>query len=357
MDPLDDRALYQRLDPQGMFRFLRATPDLCAEAWQAALRLPPIPGADQLDKVVLLGMGGSAIAGDLLAALVEPAGRVTVRVHRGYGLPPGIDARTLVIASSYSGATEETLSGFQESLATPAVKLALTSGGPLQQLAEAHDVPLLPIPLQAPPRATLPYALLALLGLFERSGLVNGIAEAVAEAQALLSEQLRELTEDVPQSRNPAKALASRLYGRLPVVYAGPPLTSAALRWKTQFNENSKVWAFTELLPELHHNAIVGLELPPAMTELAFVLLLYSPHQPAPLQRRYQVTAELLDRYAIRHEWVTAHGNSLLAQLLSLILFGDYVSCYLALLNGRDPWPVAPIDFVKSRLAAQGPTS
>jgi glucose/mannose-6-phosphate isomerase len=158
------------------------------------------------------------------------------------------------------------------------------------------------------------------------------------------------LNEGIPLAQNPAKKLATKLAGHLIVVYGAGILSQVAYRWKTQFNENSKTWAFHEVFPELNHNAVVGYQFPRELAAGAFVILLGSNSINPRILVRSQLTAELLTRVGIEHEVVPAEGASPLSQMMSLVLFGDYVSCYLALLNGVDPWPVEAIDQLKEQL-------
>ena len=162
------------------------------------------------------------------------------------------------------------------------------------------------------------------------------------------------MDEKAPLSSNPAKQLAGRLHGRLPVVYGAGILAEAAHRWKTQINENGKAWAFYEVFPELNHNATVGYQFPPEVGSRVRVILLRSPSFNERVKLRYDVTCELLDRAKIAYEFVDSEGSSLLSQMMSLVLFGDYVSYYLAMLYRIDPSPVEAIAYLKEQLAKGG---
>ncbi len=151
-------------------------------------------------------------------------------------------------------------------------------------------------------------------------------------------------------SDNPAKQLANRLYGHLPVIYGAGIVAEVAHRWKTQLNENSKAWAFYEVFPELNHNAVVGYQFPSELASKIVVVLLRSSFLSKRIQLRYQVTCQLLEQAKVSHQIVDGDGSSALSQLMSLVLFGDYVSCYLAILYKIDPTPVKAIDYLKERL-------
>jgi glucose/mannose-6-phosphate isomerase len=221
-------------------------------------------------------MGGSAIGGDIARRLALTESKVPVRVHRDYGLPAFVDESTMVIASSYSGNTEETLSAFTESLKTRSKKMAITSGGKLQQLAEKQGIPVFVIDYQAPPRAAFPHSLIPLVGIFQKLGLLGDKSADLHEAVNVLNQLSVNLVETKPLASNPAKQLAKKLWGHVIVIYGAEILSEAARRWKAEFNENSKTWTFFENFPELNHNAVVGYEFPPEAKERIFVLMLRS---------------------------------------------------------------------------------
>ncbi|MBI2866062.1 MAG: bifunctional phosphoglucose/phosphomannose isomerase [Chloroflexi bacterium] len=351
MPGLDDPKTYPRLDSLRMRDHLRGLPGQCARAWEQGLAFPLPEEYRQAEQVVVLGMGGSAIAGDLVAGLVRDEARVPLITHRSYGLPPFSGRNTLVVACSYSGATEETLSGFREALEQPCPKLAITSGGPLMSLAQERRVPVFPIEYRAAPRAALAYSLMPLLAFCYRLGFVPDPTPAVRDMVAVMEGMLPSLAEDSPVKDNPAKQLAHHMLGRMVVVYGAGFLSAVARRWKTQVNENAKGWAFYESLPELNHNSVVGYSHPAGLVEHLGLFVLTSPFLPERIRLRYQVTEELLRQAGVDPHFVSGRGEHPLAQMMGLVLLGDYASYYLALLNGVDPSPVPAVDYLKRRLA------
>ena len=348
---LDDPEIYKKYDPQGMIEDIKALPQLGEQAWKLAMELPLPDDFKQVNKVVVLGMGGSAIGGDLAASLTDTESSVPIVVSRGYQLPTFVDAETLVIASSYSGNTEETLSAFKASLDTEAMKLAITTGGRLKELAEEHGVPVFAFDFKGQPRAALPFSFISLLCFMHRLGFIGDRSAEVAEMAAVLTQMLKKVNEKVPLIRNRMKQLAGELHGRFLVIYGGGLLSGVARRWKTQFNENSKSWAFYENLPELDHNAIVGYEFPKELAKNIVVLILRSIHLPERVMLRQQVTAYLLKQAGIRYIFVDGFGITPLTQLMSQVLQGDLASYYLAILNETDPTPVETINFLKNALS------
>ena len=274
-------------------------------------------------------------------------------MHRGYDLPSIVDEGTLVVASSYSGETEEVLSSFGRALETAARKLVITTGGRLLALAEERRIAAYQFEYKGEPRSALGHSLMPLLALGEATGLLPDQGGAVAEALSLMEELRGEIGESVPFERNAAKQLATRLQGKLPVVYGAEALTEAAHRWKTQLNENSKVWAFYEELSEANHNAIEGYGLPREVAERAHVVFLYHPKLNPRIILRYNGTHDALTASGVSDEQVTARGESDLARVLTAVLYGDHVSYYLAMLNGVRPSPVTAIQHLKRWLASE----
>jgi glucose/mannose-6-phosphate isomerase len=351
---LDDAAERSRLDPAGMLEAVHGLPEQCREAWAAAKAFEA-PWKEAPRQIVILGMGGSAITGDYFRALLSLESSVRVFNVRAYDLPSFVDEDTLVIASSFSGETEETLSAFEQALAMPAKKLAITTGGRLLATARANGVPAFTFTYKGEPRAAIGWGLMPLLAIGQKLGLMQGIEGDVDEAIAVLASLREEYGAETASSRNPAKQLAWRLHERLPVIYAAGALIDVARRWKTQLNESAKVWAFFEEMPEAQHNAIIGMRLPQVIAGATTVVVLRSRSLDHPqVGRRYDFMRRLLADAAIDMLDVTARGKSALAQMLSLTLLGDYAAAYLALPYGEDPTPTAVIDELKASLAKAG---
>jgi glucose/mannose-6-phosphate isomerase len=351
MVDLDNAAAYRQFDKLGMLGHLHGFPQQCQKAWEKVLKFELPREYSRISSVVIAGMGGSAIGGDIVRRLALAESKVPVWVHRDYGLPAFVDAGTLVIASSYSGNTEETLSAFTKALGTRSKKLVITSGGKLKDLAEKKGIPAFVIDYQAPPRAAFPHSFVPLVGIFQKLGLLGDKSADSKEAVDILRKLSGNLIETKSLASNPAKQLAVNLRGRVAVIYGAEIFSEVAQRWKGEFNENSKTWAFFESFPELNHNAVVGYEFPPEAKERIFVLMLRSSSLHPRNLLRYEVTSKLLAKAGIACESVQARGKSDLAQMLGLVFLGDYVSFYLSMLNEVDPTSTDAINFVKQRLA------
>lgn len=350
MVDLDDIDELRGMDPAGMLQRIAELPQQVASAWEAAGKLDLPTGYARARNVVVLGMGGSAIGGDLLRSLVAGECMVPIQVSRDYELPAFVGADTLVIACSYSGNTEETLTALHQAEARGAMVLASTSGGTVLAEARQKGYPVYQIHYKSQPRAALAHGLIPLLAVFQKLGFVSDYSSTVQEAVETLESLLPEINEEAPTSRNIAKQTALLLFGRLPVVYGGGVMGEVAHRWKTQLNENSKSWAFFETLPELNHNAVLGYQFPAEISQKTVVLFLRASSLHSRIALRYDVTAEILTRFGVQYESIDACGRSALSQMLSTILLGDYISCYLAFLYRVDPTPVETIDYLKTRL-------
>ena len=292
---LDDPRTYSTLDPTNLGKRLWDLPGQCEAAWQQtkAVTLPRFPTPSS--HVIIAGMGGSAIAGDLVADLAALQGTVPITVVRDIRLPFALDDHSLVIACSYSGNTKETLSLFHQAVEEQATVVAVTGGGVLAQRATELGVPLLPVNTPGEPRSAVGYNLMILLGLLDRLELVETKEADVQTAVAALAQHIAQLVSTNPTKDNPAKQLAQEVEGKLPMVYGGGLFRGVARRWKTQFNENAKVWAFFETIPELLHNSVEAYSSGPAGQ--ALIALLLQPNLgPTESDKHYQVLSELLNR-------------------------------------------------------------
>ena len=352
---LNDLQAMAALDSGDMLSRISELPDQCRSAWEQAQALEIPQALADVERVVIVGMGGSAIGGALFKDLTADEIRVPVSVVRGYSLPRFVrGSRTLVVACSYSGNTEETLSCFKQAVDRGTHVLAITTGGKLADLAREAGAPVIRFDYTSQPRAALGYSFILLLGAMHQLGLVRDYSQDVGEAKAVMDAWQGEIQAEVPVEENGAKQLALESHGRLPVIYGAGFLGATANRWKTQFNENAKSWSFFEVLPELDHNAVVGLSIPGDVRDRSLVIALRSTLDASRIAQRWDVTMEVLEREGVSAEEVWGRGESKLAQMLSLIHFGDYVSYYAAALNQVDPTPVETIAFLKDRLAELG---
>ena len=351
IDRLDDVQQIRALDPSDMLVHVGA---LARQVRDARALTEGLAFSDRhraARQVVVVGMGGSAIGGDLAAAAVEERGKVPVLVYRDYTLPAWVDEATMVVGSSYSGNTEETLSAFREAHERGCPLVAVTTNGELARLADAWQVPLVRFGYPSQPRAALGYLFVAMLGVLQGAGLAPDLSAGVDEGLALLEEQAVAMAPDVPTSENRAKQLAAELAGSVPVVVGAGALAPVARRWKTQINENSKGWAYFEVLPEMNHNALSGIHFPAGAADLLRVVFLQAGGLHPRTALRLDLTRQILERRGVRCLDVPVRGASAVAQILSAVQLGDYVSSYLALIYGEDPTTIGDIVGLKDRMA------
>jgi glucose/mannose-6-phosphate isomerase len=348
---LDDPGAIAQLDRSDMLGRIAAVPDHVRDAWgrTRALTLPETHRSAKA--VAVLGMGGSAIGADLVRAVFADELRVPLVTIRDYSLPAWVTADTFVVASSYSGSTEETIAAFGAALERRSPVAVITTGGTLGEVARRAELPLLTFPGGGQPRAALGYAVMLLAGLLERAGMLSLEDASVTAAAAAAGAVARRCGPDVPTEGNPAKQLAWTLVDRLPIIEGSGFLAAVARRWKTQLNENGKSVAVAEELPEATHNAVVGYGQPESLNERLFYVFLAGPLDHPRNALRAALSAETLGAVGIPHQVVPVAGEGRLAQAFAAIVLGDYVSAYLALLYGEDPSPVEAISRIKERLS------
>jgi glucose/mannose-6-phosphate isomerase len=301
--------------------------------------------------IIIAGMGGSAIGGDLLKDWLRNELQVPIEVCRNYHLPAYAGKETLVLAVSYSGNTEETLSAYLEAVHKQCMTVAFTSGGLLQKFSQELGVPFLRLPSGYPPRGAIAYLLFPLMASLKRFKLIHTDEEEIKEAVAVVTDVSGEVKPSTPTALNPSKRLAIGLKGSIPFVCGFDFYESVATRMKTQFNENSKVPAKTEHFSELNHNETVGWTGSTDLPRNFSIVLIRDEQEPIEIRTRVDFTRSLvLDRSAERVLEVRARGKGRLARMLSVMYVGDFASIYLAILYGVDPTPVLIVDELKRKL-------
>ncbi len=352
---LDDLQALEEKDPGGMLEAVESFPRQCAEALRLGREITRLPSREGIGRLAYLGMGGSAIGGDVLRVLVKEDMGLPFTVHRNYRLPATLGPDTLVVAASYSGNTEETLSAFEDAVHLGCRILVLTSGGTLMERAREKGFPCMNIPGGLQPRAALGYLSLPAAVVLERLGLLEGFIKVAHEAVDFLEGKARDWGRLSSTGRNFAKQLARRLAGKVPVVYGTEGLLDvAAYRWKCQFNENSKVPSFHHSLPEMNHNEIVGWHRLDDLTRKVEAIFLVEEDAHPRLAKRVEITAEILGERVGGVTVIRVGGRTRVEKLFGAMYLGDFVSAYLALLNGVDPTPVEVITLLKERMAREG---
>jgi glucose/mannose-6-phosphate isomerase len=346
---LDDWNLFGETDPEDMLSEIDHLPGQLKEAWILGqdMLLPEPAGIENL---VLVGMGGSAIGADLLQAYVSPKVSLPIMVWRNYGMPDFVGKASLVVASSHSGNTEETLSAFDQAVKVGAKVIAITTGGELEARANASGVHLWQFKHAGQPRAAVGFSFGLLLAVISRMGWVEDPAEEVMDAVTSMQDQQETLHAQIPVAHNGAKLLAGQLMERWPTIIGADFLAPVARRWRTQISEIAKTVAQFEELPEADHNLVAGVLNPEELIPKMMVIFLKASHYHARNQLRTEATREILMQEGFNTDIYEAKGKSRLAQQWTALHFGDYVSYYLAMSYGVDPTPVPAIEGLKKRI-------
>jgi glucose/mannose-6-phosphate isomerase len=338
------------LDTVGMFDLAAGLPEQVAAAAALGAELETLPDHDAIENVVVLGMGGSGIAGNVLQAVAAPFMPVPVTVVKGYEAPSFVGDGTLCFAISYSGNTEETVEAAQAAAAAGARMVVLSSGGELASLAESWDAPHIQLPDIPMPRAGVGAVSIPPLLVLERVGLFPGAAQYVADAV----DQLRRRRDKLIVDGNAAQQLADVIGRTMPIVYGGDAIGEvAAYRFKCQVNENAKAPAFAGGVPEMCHNEICGWGQHGDVTRQVMTVVRFRHDFEHPqVTRRFDLTHEVIDEVVHAITDVTAAGDGALAQLFDLIIQGDFISLHLAVQAGVDPGPIPVLVDLKAALNA-----
>jgi glucose/mannose-6-phosphate isomerase len=309
---------------------------------------------EPVENIVVAGMGGSAISGELLKDWARDKITVPIEISRDYSLPAYANKNTLVLVTSYSGETEESLSAFLDAAKRKCMIVCISSGGTLQTFAEKLSVLHLRVPAGMAPRATLPYLFVPLPILLENIGLVSDVTTEISETINVLKRVSAANSPEISLKDNFSKSLAANICGTVPVVYGFGFYRAVAQRLKTQFNENSKVPAKWEVFPELNHNEIVGWEKHGKLTKNFSAILIRDKAEPAEIRSRIETTKTLMQPAVSKTLEVWAQGEGTLAKMLSTICIGDFTSVYLAILRKIDPTPVKTIALLKEQMKQTG---
>ena len=347
---LNDHERFRDIDPQNMLGEIDGLPDQLAAAWDLG-QTQPLPKIDTIQQVIVAGMGGSAIGADLLATYAAPICSVPIIVHRDYDLPAfARGPETLFIASSHSGNTEETLTAIEAAIAAECTILCVSTGGKLAAKAAEINAPLWQFEHAGQPRAAVGYSFGLLLALFVRLGLIAPEQADVPQTVDEMKSVQRHLRADVPAEKNPAKRTAGQAAGRWVTVFGANYLAPVARRWTGQINEIAKTGSNFEFIPEADHNTLAGIEKPEKVLLHTHSIFLRAKSDHPRNTLRLEMTRKTFMLEALSTDTVDARGTTPLSHMWTTILFGDYVSYYLAMIYKVDPTPVDALVMLKEKL-------
>ncbi len=342
----------RKIDQNNMFRFCTEAAEHYRESEETAKKIKldyPTP-----ENVVIAGMGGSAIGGELLKDFTRGYAKVPIEINREYHLPAYAGKKSLIVLVSYSGDTEETLGSFVDALKRGCMVFCISSGGNLIKYAKKLNVPYVEVQGHMPPRAAMPHMFLPLLTCIERVSLSPKFSDDFSETTKLLQKVSADNAPAKPTSKNFTKNLAENLYGVAPAIYGFGIFRGVALRYKQQFNENAKVPAKWETFSELNHNETMGWENPKNLAKYYAAIFIRDKLEPEEIRSRIEITKTLMQPKVPKIYEVWAQGKSNLAKMLSTILLGDFASVYLAMLRKMDPTPVSTVTIMKEKIEQNG---
>jgi len=357
---LDKPEEVKKIDKSNMLNLCVKAHEDCQDAIQRAKKIK-IPNEVKISKkitikyrkpqnIIITGMGGSAIGGEILQDWLRDKLPIPIQICRNYTLPAYANRNTLVFAISYSGETAETLNAFIDAIRRKCMTITISSGGHLLSFSKNLQIPHVTIPSGRPPRAAIPYIFFPLPILLEKMDILSNIEKDTEETIRVLKKVSEENSPHIPTKKNMSKTLALELKETIPVVYGFGQSRAVAHRMKTQFNENSKLFSTYNVFPELNHNEVVGWEAREDFAKKISVILIRDHDEPPEIKHRIEMTKMLALHKAQKVLEIYARGKGRLAKMFSVLLVGDLVSVYLAILRGIDPAPVKTIDLIKREM-------
>jgi len=355
MHLLDDIKEIKKIDQNGMYDLVYEFPSQFEDALNIteAVKLPDWK-ADQIENIVVAGLGGSAIGGDLVRSYLAEKLDIPFFICRNYTLPNFVGKSTLVFVSSYSGNTEETLSTYDDAKKRGAKIIAISSGGKVKEKALDDKIIYVNIPKGFPPRAALGYSFVPILAMLERLGFVRGEKEEIIKTKEFLSSNRSKYRMELGIEENFAKRIALELHKKLPIIYAATDhFDAVSTRWKGQICENAKMLAFNNVFPEFNHNELVGWKILSEYRDDLIVVILKDRDDHPRIKKRMVIVKGIIEKEGVKVSEIESCGETLLSRMFSLIQLGDFASFFLAILNKEDPTPVKVIDFLKNELTKE----
>jgi glucose/mannose-6-phosphate isomerase len=347
------KELIQKFDSQNTFEVIKNFPDQISEAVKIGknLKINAIL-KETINDIVISGLGGSAIGGDLIKNLLKDKINIPIIVNRDYFLPKFVNEKTLVIISSYSGNTEETISIYRHAIENKSQIICITSGGEVKRIAEQYHHNLVIIPKGYQPRLALGFLFFGMIYILIHLGLLD---EPTVDINSMLEVLKRrsKIYSDL-ENENPALDLAKKLKDKLIFIYSTPCLESVGLRWRGQLSENSKVISSTHTFPELNHNEIVAWTESGGLSDIlknASIIILKDIDDFIRIKYRLEITKKILKSYTSNLFEFEGEGESILVRIFDLLYLIDWTSYYLAILNNADPAEIKNIEFLKQQLA------
>jgi glucose/mannose-6-phosphate isomerase len=351
MTNLDNIQKIKEIDKENFWGFIEDFPQQINNAWQLSKRFILPSSYANVNRILILGMGGSGIGGQLVKNLYKNEVNKQIEICQDYKIPAWVDKNTLVLGVSFSGDTEETLAAFTLAYEKNAKLAAITTNGKLEKLSEKFKIPVFKFTYNSPPRQSLGYLFIIILSILNKLNFIFLTDKKINSLIESLEKTNGKICPRVPENKNLAKQLANKIYGFIPVVWTGDFTSALGIRFKQQLNENAKTLAFCETFPELNHNSIVGLDYPKNIKEKILIILIKSPSDHKRNHLRMEITKEIFRQKKIKYlEIKLFREENELNELLNGVLLLDYVAFYVSLLNNVNPTPTPTIGFLKKEL-------
>ena len=341
---------YSEVDNENFYLEIESLPKQIKDTWAKAKNFIVSPGFIKVNKVLICGMGGSGMVGHILKEFSKNQTKIPFFVHQDYQIPKYVDDKTLVIAISHSGNTEETLDAVKSALDQNGKVIAISTGGELEKMSTKYKFPIFLYLAAGETRTNIGNLLVAALGILKKIGIMRDIVDNdIDEVVVHLDNWLKKINKDVPQSNNFAKDIANYLFNKTPVIWGAYPLQSIATRWKNDFSENSKTISYCEAIPELNHNSTSGLHFPESKN--IFVIILQSKYIHPRNLKRIKISQNILEDNNIPYKIIQLEPTGhILSEILCYVLLGEFVSYYLAILHDQNPKEIPEVDFIKEKL-------
>lgn len=352
MGVLDNESVYIKYDPSGMNVSIKDLPNQINNSWELAKSISIPTHYFNAKNIVILGMGGSGIAGTLIKSYISQKIKIPAEVLKDYLLPGYVDSNSLVIAVSFSGGTEETINSFKEAANKGAKLIAITCGGEIESLAKKYNAPLYKINYSSSPRASLGHLFTPLLYILKKIKFIELDENEVYQTVEMLNDLQNKIGINSPTSQNEAKQFAEKIKGRMPIIIASGILAPVGIRFKCQINENSKSFASFEEMPETCHNFLQGLDLPDKIKDKIIVVFMQSKYDYPRNVIRFQAVQNILKKKGVLYQIINLEtSGEELSEMMLYLHFTDYISLYLAMLEQTDPSPYDTITFLRNFLA------
>ncbi len=355
MKKLDDLEEFEKFDKGKILASIRMLPDQMEQAWEEVRKLDIPKEYTMSSNVVVCGMGGSALGGRIVDSLLESRVRVPIEISTDYNIPYYVNKETLVISTSYSGNTEETISATEQAIEKNANVFGVSTGGELEKiLTKNNQISYIFDPIANPsaqPRMGLGYSISSTLAILSKCGLFHLSNDDFYELVVTIRNYIKNFDIDIPYDKNIAKLLAGKLFGKIPVLISSSHLIGVTHAMKNQLNENSKLFSVLFDLPEMNHHLLEGLKNPKNASSLLSFLFFHSDKYSERVKKRLELTMEVVEKNRYEANLYKVTSDTKISEIFEVLSLGSFLSFYLSFMHGVDPSEIPWVDYFKKELA------